>query len=80
MGPIYIFLNDQVTEHAEWPGYPVSAIGCFSYEPCSNNTNMWGRVVASPNYSEGGEFMFIASTDVPTTVPTLYRTMALLLT
>lgn len=83
MSRCYIFHDDQVNGFPYWPADPHVPLGCYSFEPQEFPDQRWGHVTANTrDDSKKGErdFYFIDALDVPTTVPTLYLNMALLLT
>ena len=83
MSRCYIFHDDQVTEYPAWPAHEGCPLGSYSYEPDEFFPDQrWGQMTQTKRESallEAKEFRFIDEIDVPTTVPSLYLTMALLL-
>lgn len=84
MSRCYIFHGDQVTEYTSWPAHEGCPIGSYSFEPEAFFPDQrWGQMIHTQRESAlpgETEFNFIDAADVPTTVPKLYLTMALLLT
>lgn len=84
MSRCYIFHGDQVTEYTSWFLHDGYLLGSYSFEPEAFFPDQrWGQVTQTKRESalpSEMEFNFIDDADVPTAVPKLYLTMALLLT
>ena len=76
MSRCYIFHGDQVTEYTGWPDLSDMPIDSYSYEPLfTDPAYQWGHIVSTYTFSEK-QWLTCPTSNVPT----LYLTMALLLT